>query len=190
MFTTAISRPLLSAAVSALLTLGLFTAPAHASRGVYQCNGSLEIPQTAEQLATASSAVSAVNIERAARGIDSLRRDADLAQAARGHALEMTQRQFFSHVSTNGNQLSDRVRAAGYGDPGDGWKVGEDIGWGSGQKATPAWIVQAWLDSPPHRRILLSQTYVELGVGVISDTPKATQLPGATYAMDLGVLRP
>ena len=107
MFTTAISRPLLSAAVIALLTLGLLAAPAQASRGVYQCNGSLEIPQTAEQLATASSAVVClVNIERAARGVEPLQRDADLAQAARAHALEMTQRQFFSHVSTNGDRLS------------------------------------------------------------------------------------
>lgn len=193
MFTTAISRPLFSAAVIAQLTLGLFTAPAHASRGVYQCNGSLQIPQTAEPLATASSAVVClVNVERTARGIDSLRRDTDLAQAARGHALEMTQRQFFSHVSTNGNRLSDRLRAAGYGDPGDGWRAGENLGWGTGERSTPNALVDAWLASDHHRRILLSGSYREIGVGVAAGAPRPTNsgLPGATYAMDLGTIRP
>ena len=193
MFTTAISRPLLSAAVIALLTLGLLAAPAQASRGVYQCNGSLEIPQTAEQLATASSAVVClVNIERAARGVEPLQRDADLAQAARAHALEMTQRQFFSHVSTNGDRLSDRLRAAGYGDPGDGWRAGEDLGWGTGERSTPNALVDAWLASDHHRRILLSGTYREIGVGVAAGAPRPTNsgLQGATYAMDLGTIRP
>ena len=133
-----------------------------------------------------------VNIERAARGVEPLQRDADLAQAARAHALEMTQRQFFSHVSTNGDRLSDRLRAAGYGDPGDGWRAGEDLGWGTGERSTPNALVDAWLASDHHRRILLSGTYREIGVGVAAGAPRPTNsgLPGATYAMDLGTIRP
>ena len=193
MLTTAIPRPLLSAAVFALPMLGLLTAPAHASRGVYQCNGSLQIPQTAEQPVTASSAVVClVNIERAARGSEPLRRDADLAHAARGYALEMSQRQFFAHVSPEGNRLSDRLRAAGYGDPGDGWRAGEDLGWGTGERSTPNALVDAWLASDHHRRILLSSAYEEVGVGVAAGAPRPTRSgpPGATYAMDLGTIRP
>jgi uncharacterized protein YkwD len=191
--TADILRPLLTAAVTAMLASALLAAPADASRGVYQCNGSLEIPQSAEQLATASSAVVClVNIERATRGIDSLKGDTDLAQAAGGHALEMAQRKFFSHTSANGNGLSDRLRAAGYGNPGDGWRAGEALGWGTGERATPNALVDAWLNSEHHRRILLSSTYEEVGVGVAPAAPKATSsgLPGATYAMDLGTIRP
>ena len=51
------------------------------------------------------------------------------------------------------------------------------------------WIVQAWLASAPHRRVLLSLEYAELGVGVVADAPKPTLLPSATYTMDLGVIR-
>jgi uncharacterized protein YkwD len=187
--TAVVMRPLLTAG----LVFALLAAPAGASRGVYQCNGSLQIPQSAEQLATASSAVAClVNIERATRGIAPLERDADLAQAARGHALEMSRRKFFSHTSANGDGLGDRLRAAGYGDPGDGWRAGEDLGWGTGERATPNALVDAWLASDHHRRILLSPVYEEIGLGVAQGAPKPTSsgLPGATYAMDVGIIRP
>jgi uncharacterized protein YkwD len=188
--TTAL-RPLLTAAIASALALVLASTPAHASRGVHQCNGSLEIPQSANELTTASRAVAClVNIERAARGIDPLRPDADLARAARGHASDMAQRKYFSHTSANGDGLSDRLKAAGYGDPGDGWRAGEDLGWGTGERSSPNALVDAWLASDHHKRILLSTVYEEIGVGVAGGAPKATSsgLPGATYAMDLGTL--
>jgi uncharacterized protein YkwD len=188
--TTAL-RPLLTAAIASALALALASTPAHASRGVDQCNGSLEIPRSANELTTASRAVAClVNIERAARGIDPLRPDADLARAARGHASDMAQRKYFSHTSANGDGLSDRLKAAGYGDPGDGWRAGEDLGWGTGERSSPNALVDAWLASDHHKRILLSTVYEEIGVGVAGGAPKATGsgLPGATYAMDLGTL--
>jgi uncharacterized protein YkwD len=187
--TTAL-RPLLTAALT-LSACALLAPPADASRGVYQCNGSLEIPQSATELATASSAVVClVNAERAARGIDPLRRDGALARAARGHAADMAQRKYFSHTSANGDGLSDRLEAAGYGEPGDGWRAGEDLGWGTGDRSSPNALVDAWLASDHHRRILLSPVYEEIGVGVAAGAPTATTsgLPGATYAMDLGTI--
>ena len=80
----------------------------------------------------------------------------------------MAQRKYFSHVSIDGNGLSDRLRAAGYGEPGDGWRAGEDLGWGTGERATPNALVDAWLGCDHHRRILLSPVYEEIGVGVAS----------------------
>jgi uncharacterized protein YkwD len=188
--TTAL-RPRITAAVSTLFAFALLSAPADASRGVYECNGSLEIPESTAELATASDAVVClVNIERAARGVEPLHRDAALSRAARSHALEMARQKHFSHTSVNGDGLSDRLRAAGYGDPGDGWRAGEDLGWGTGQRSTPNALVDAWLDSAHHRRILLSATYEEIGVGVAAGAAKPTDsgLPGATYAMDLATV--
>ena len=189
--TTAL-RPLLTAAITTVSALALSAAPAGASRGVYQCNGSLEVPQSASELATASSAiVCLVNSERAARGIAPLRRDADLARAARGHAADMAQRKYFSHTSANGDGLNERLEAAGYGEPGDGWRAGEDLGWGTGDRSSPNSLVDAWLASDHHKRILLSAVYEEIGVGVSAGAPTATSsgLPGATYAMDLATIR-
>jgi hypothetical protein len=124
MFTTAdVSRPRLHAAVIALLAFALLAAPAAAARGVYRCSGSLDIPQTSEQTAGAASSVAClVNVERTSRGIPALTRDADLAQAARGHAADMAQHRYFAHVSPARQGLSDRLRKAGYGNPGDGWR--------------------------------------------------------------------
>jgi uncharacterized protein YkwD len=188
--TTAL-RPLLVAAVT-LFTLALASPPANASRGVYVCNGSLQVPQSPAELAGASSAVIClVNVERAAEGAEPLRRDADLTRAARGHASDMASRKFFAHVNTSGEGLSDRLRDAHYGRPGDGWRAGEDLGWGTGPRATPNAMVDAWLASAHHRRILLSSTYEEIGVGVAAGAPKPDvgDLPGATYAMDLATIR-
>ncbi|HEY6887432.1 MAG TPA: CAP domain-containing protein [Solirubrobacter sp.] len=193
MLTPADTRTRLHAAVIALLTFGLLAAPASAARGVYQCDSSLNIPQTDWQAATAANSITClVNVERTSRGIPALTPDADLAQAANGHSTNMSRRQFFAHVNPAGDGLSARLQAAGYGNPGDGWYAAEDLGWGTGSRATPNAMVDAWLNSPHHRRILLSATYEEIGVGVAQGAPKPTAsgLPGATYTMDLGTIRP
>jgi uncharacterized protein YkwD len=188
MLTTAdIARPLPRAAATFLLAFGLTAAPA----GAAQCPGSMDIPSSSDDMGTAAGAiVCLVNVERTSRGQPPLRRDGDLSQAARGHASEMVRSNFFAHVSPDGDSLSDRLRQAGYGRPGDGWRAGEDLGWGTGDRATPNALVDAWLASPGHRRILLSGTYREIGVGVVGGVPdpSSTGLPGATYTMDLGTI--
>jgi uncharacterized protein YkwD len=177
----------IAASAMALLMCALPATPA----GAAACPNADDIPASAQALDDAAAAVRClVNEERGARGLAPLMRDGDLAAAARAHASDMTARGYFSHVSRDGERLGDRLRDAGYGDPGDGWYAGEALGWGSGPRATPANLVQAFLDSPPHRRILLSTRYEEIGVGVSLGAPKPTPLEGATYALDLGTLRP
>jgi uncharacterized protein YkwD len=181
-------RPLLSAAVA----LTLLTPSAGAAEAE-QCPGSLDVPTTEESLSTAAAAVEClVNAERTSRGLKPLRRDRDLAQAARRHASDMARRNYFSHVTPGGDDLKDRLRAAGYGDPGDGWRAGENLGWGTGTRATPASLVNEWLASPGHKRNMLHERFREIGVGVAGGAPQRSGggLPGATYALDMGVIRP
>ncbi len=147
--TASFARPLLRAAVTSLLLFGLFAARAAASDGAGHCDGSLDVPNSSSEMtAAADSIVCLVNFERTNRDLPALRRDRDLAEAARGHALDMARHDYFSHVSRNGDTLGDRLNEAGYGRPGDGWRAGEDLGWGTGGKATPNALVDAWLDSP------------------------------------------
>jgi uncharacterized protein YkwD len=192
MFTTATAqRPLLRAAAMLLFAFALIAAPAGAAQGAAQCPGSTAIPSSSDEMTAAAGAiVCLVNVERAANGQAELRRDGDLSQAARGHATDMARHSFFAHVTPDGDTLSDRLRRAGYGRPGDGWRAGENLGWGIGHRATPNALVDAWLASPGHRRILLSGSYREIGVGVAGGAPNASSagLPGATYAMDLGTV--
>jgi uncharacterized protein YkwD len=102
----------------------------------------------------------------------------------------MARRNFFSHVTPGGADLGDRLRRAGYGRPGAGWRAGENLGWGTGPRATPAALVAAWLASPEHRRNMLRRSYRELGVGVARGEPTGASdpLPGATYALELGAI--
>jgi uncharacterized protein YkwD len=155
-----------------------------------QCPGALDTPTEATVSAAANTVTCLVNAERARRGLRPVARDADLGQAARRHAGDMVRRGFFSHVSPGGATLGDRLRSAGYGRD-QGWRAGEALGWGTGSLATPDALVAEWLASPPHRKILLDSGFRELGVGVSAGEPRDRQssVPGATYAVDLGVIR-
>jgi uncharacterized protein YkwD len=93
---------------------------------------------------------------------------------------------FFSHKSPGGNDLGDRARRAGYAQRTCSWRVGESLAWGVAQRSTAAATVVAWLDSPSHRRILVSRRYAELGVGTVAGTPVARYPSGVTIAVVLG----
>src|SRR5690349_20999744 len=187
MFTTAIRRPLLTAAVSFTTAWALHATPASAAVGAGRCPAANDVPTSTAQLDSATDSVEClVNLERTTRGLQALERDAGLARAARAHARDMASNRFFDHVSPNGDTVGDRVRKAGYGKPGDGWRVGENLGWGTGGRATPAALGDMWLDSPPHRKIMLATAYNELGVGVAQGAPKrvTSGLAGATYTLN------
>jgi uncharacterized protein YkwD len=177
--------------VCAVLTASACLIPAPAARAAdaADCPGALDKPTAATTAAAAGAIACLVNQERAARGLRSLTRDADLGQSARRQANDMVRREFFAHVSPGGTTFGDRLRQAGYGD-GRSWRAGEALGWGTGARATPNALVDEWLASPPHRRILLDAGFRELGVGVAAGAPRATASDdGATYALDLGVVR-
>jgi uncharacterized protein YkwD len=124
-----------------------------------------------------------VNAQRTSRGLPALRPAAKLRLAAARYSREMVDKSFFDHVSPSGSTLSSRVRLAGYG----GRTLGENIGWGTGNLATPAAIVQAWMDSPPHRAVILNGRYREGGVGVAAGVPLRVPGEGATFVLDVGV---
>jgi len=181
---------MLSRTVCALATASAFiVAPQAANASAAdKCPGALDTPTDAS--ASADTVACLVNAERSKRGLRPVSRDADLNQAARRHARDMVRRGYFSHVSPGGSTLGDRLRDAGYG-KGQGWRAGEALGWGTGSLATPISLVDEWLDSPPHRRILLDAGFRELGVGIALGEPrdKQSSLPGATYALDFGQIR-
>lgn len=191
MLTTAITRPLMTAAASLTAACALLTADAEAAVGADRCPGALEVPDTAAKVEQAADAVVClVNAERESRGLKALKRDSDLAKAARGHSRDMIKRNYFDHTSPGGRTVGDRVRDAGYGKPGDGWRVGENLGWGTGQRAAPNALVDEWLNSAAHKKNMLNGAFRELGVGVVGGAPnKGDELPGATYTLNLGVIR-
>jgi uncharacterized protein YkwD len=123
-----------------------------------------------------------VNAERTSRGLPALAPSDRLSAAAGAHSADMVARRFFDHVSPGGATLTDRVRRAGY----PGRTLGEDIGWGTYELGSPAAIVRAWMHSPPHRAVILSPRFREIGVGIALGTPTEPTTDGAVYVLDLG----
>ena len=65
----------------------------------------------------------------------------------------------------------------------------QNIGFGTGPHATPAGIVNAWMHSPPHRRIMLTGAYRDAGVGSMASVPSgiSSSWLGGTYAVEFGM---
>ncbi len=96
-----------------------------------------------------------INQAREAKGLKPVRLDHRLWRAARHHTRDMLKRHYFAHGAT-----SDRL--ARYVHSG---VIGETLAWGSGSYASPASTVNSWLNSPPHRRILLDPDFRYIGIG-------------------------
>lgn len=130
------------------------------------------------------------NRDRAAYGLPALRENARLRRAAAGHTRDMLRRRYFAHDAPGGGGMADRIRATGYVDSANAWTLGENLAWGTGTRATPAEIEQAWMASAGHRANILRRSFREIGIGVAPGNPAASPASaGATYTADFGVRR-
>jgi uncharacterized protein YkwD len=123
---------------------------------------------------------------RAKRGLWRLRTNTLLERASRRHAADMVQRLYFSHDSPSGAGPADRARRAGYVKSSCSWRIGEVLAWGVAGRSTAAATVQAWMDSPDHRRMLVSRRYGELGSAMVAGTPLEEYPSGVTVAAVFG----
>jgi uncharacterized protein YkwD len=124
-----------------------------------------------------------VNRTRRAYGLRPLAYSARLANAATEHSAALATAGMFTHNwPTTGRLFSSWIRtyypARGY----RAWSAGENLVWAS-PGFTPASAVQQWLDSPTHRRVLLTKSWRELGIGVVS----AVRAPGAFGGRDVQI---
>lgn len=83
-----------------------------------------------------------------------------LRVAARRHSVDMAKRGYFDHVSPEGTQPADRMKAAGF-DVSVGWN-GENIAAG---RSTSQGTVQQWMDSPGHCENIMDAHFTVIGVG-------------------------
>ncbi|HYM59091.1 MAG TPA: CAP domain-containing protein [Solirubrobacteraceae bacterium] len=123
-----------------------------------------------------------VNHIRARRGLRRLTVSRALAAAATVHSGDMLRRNYIGHASSDGTPMSTRVhrytRAR--------W-LGENLAIFSGPGSTPQRVVQMWMRSPGHRRMLLSRRSRRIGVG--KRTGRVGQMLGAVYTADFASLR-
>jgi uncharacterized protein YkwD len=120
------------------------------------------------------SVVAQINVVRRSHGLPLVRLSQDLLRSAGGHSRAMASYGFFAHESRDGTAFWQRIkrdyREAGY----RAWSVGETIAFSSGS-LDGAETVRIWMNSPPHRNVLLNPLWRDIGVSAI----RVTSAPGA-----------
>lgn len=138
------------------------------------------------------SLVCMINRERARAGARPLESNRCLARAADRHARDMVAQRYFAHRSRDGRSFEERILATGYVPRSASWTVGENLAWGAAPAGDPAWVIGAWMDSPPHRENLLRGAFRHVGVAAVPGSPLAKDAdgPAATYAVEFGAHSP
>lgn len=145
-----------------------------------------DLAPTAETLERVRDAVVCLqNEQRVQEGLRALRQDSKLQRAATRHSQEMVAESYFAHDSQDGKDFVDRIFKARYVGKGDGYSLGENLAWGTGDLSTPRGVVQAWMNSPAHKANLLRRAYRDVGVGIRLGVPTDAGV-GATYTVDFG----
>jgi uncharacterized protein YkwD len=105
-----------------------------------------------------------LNRVRAARSLRPLRAAPGLRVAAAAHSRSMLRIGFFDHTSPDGTTFDTRLRRH-YSDRGwRTWSVGETL-LATSEQLDAHLMVAEWIKSRPHRRIVLSRTWRDVGIG-------------------------
>ena len=123
---------------------------------------------------------------RVAAGLPSLKDNARLRKAATGQSNDMVANGYFDHTSLDGDTFVDRIIGAGYAKRNDGWTLGENLAWGTGDLSTAQGVMDAWMNSAGHKANILKKSYREVGIGIRLGVPSDNGV-GATVTADFGV---
>jgi uncharacterized protein YkwD len=115
--------------------------------------------------ATTKALLAQINSVRAQHGLRPVSLVGGLGAAAESHSKDMLARDYFLHESGPGGEGFDR-RIDHFWHPVGNVTIGEILAWGTGTYSSPAAAVRQWLNSPPHRVILLSPRFTLVGIGV------------------------
>ena len=163
-------------ALATLASAGLAVAAAEAEA---RCSGARAQISDASAGKLRGALLCLVNRKRSANGLGKLRLDRKLQRAAGRHARDMARHDYFAHQRPGGPSLTERLNRARW--KGSNW--GETIAYGCGSSSSPRATLKGWMNSPPHRAILLSGTYKRGGLGLAAQAPCGE---GAIWVLDVG----
>lgn len=135
-----------------------------------------EVPQLQTEL------YGAINSLRASKGLSRLRSNPALASTSLAHSISMAKHGYFAHEDFGGAAFWQRIKAR-YRPTGGSWEVGENIVWAS-PELNARQALDLWLQSPPHRRTLLTAAWRDLGIGAV----RAVGAPGVYQGLDVTII--
>jgi uncharacterized protein YkwD len=173
-------------AAAALMSFAVSCGPGEPARASSPCGAVDSSPAELGLAQARAVTLCLLNAERTKVGLAPLREEGRLELAAQRHSKDMVRRRFFEHDNPDGADPQARMFAAGYAS--NNAFTGENIAWATGDRATPAAIVDLWMHSPPHREDILRASFVEIGVGVAPGAPAKPHSddPPFTYTTDFG----
>jgi len=123
---------------------------------------------------------------RSQHNLPALKENAKLRKAATGQSNDMVDNGYFDHTTPEGDTFVDRILASGYAKKNDGWTLGENLAWGTGDLSTAQGVMNAWMNSPGHKANIVKKAYREVGIGIRLGVPTDNGV-GATITADFGV---
>ncbi len=110
-----------------------------------------------------------VNVERGKQGLKPLLEDWELSRVARYKSEDMQKNKYFAHNSPVYGSPFQMMKSFGIRYR----SAGENIAMG---QATPAAVVNAWMNSAGHRANILSTSFTHIGVGYVANGRYWTQM--------------
>jgi uncharacterized protein YkwD len=162
------------------------TPPAVAARRSQSCQGANLSPTAANAATVAAATLCLIDQVRAGYQLGQLRSNNELRTLASSQVDDMVSSNYFADDRPGGLTPFSLVVGTRYSAHARAISVGQNIGWGTGQYATPTSMVAGWMASPPHRKLILTAVFQDAGVGVTPAVPRVLGggLAGATYAIE------
>jgi len=126
--------------------------------------GNVVAPSPLQEVLNRESIIDLTNKARGLNGLPALSENSLLDTIAEARARDMFEKQYFAHVSPTGDQASDIAQKIGYQ-----YKIiAENIA--SGGFLTNQKVIDGWMQSPGHRKNMLSSEVKELGAAITKGT--------------------
>lgn len=155
---------------------------------VSRCPNANAAPGSISERKVRDAVICLINAERVKHHLRAMRYNATLYRASHLHAVVMVKHNVFAHETRYDGSPGSRARRVRYVPRYGRWRVGEDLGEGSGSYGTPRAIVRAWMNSPPHRAQILTRRYRDIAVGSApgSPIPGDSDSDAADYVVNFG----
>lgn len=147
------------------------------------CKGASAQPRHSNLATVAGATLCLINRTRFAHRLPALQPSGALDASARRESHYMRVDHYFGHDSPQGLTPREQMLATPYGRGASVVAAGQALAWGEGRAATPRAIFIAWMTSPLHRALLLSNGFRDIGIGLSLGNPHSGR--GAIYTVDL-----